>query len=826
MKKETLFVDVLLPLPLKQLFTYSVPDIYHQSVKIGERVVVQFGSRKIYTAIVCSIHTNTPTEYETKDIISVLDSYPIVNESQFKLWNWIAEYYMCSVGEVYKAALPSGLKLESETQVIYNPELNIENVYTSQETLILDFLEKSTISSIQEISNILKRKDILPLIKSLLEKKAIFLEEKLRENYKPKTELYISLHESIQTEERLNEIFEKIKKAPKQASVLTNYINLSGVFLENDICEVSKQALIKESGATSTTIKTLIEKGVFIEYEKLVSRLNESEINVNSVKELSEPQQSAYELIQQGFVETDVVLLHGVTSSGKTEIYIQLIKEQIEKGNQVLYLLPEIALTAQIINRLTAVFGRKVGIYHSKFSDSERVEVYQNVLNENKTESAYQVILGVRSSLFLPFSNLGLIIIDEEHENTYKQYDPAPRYNARDSAIVLAQIHNAKVLLGSATPSVDSYYNSKTGKYKLVELNSRYKDIMMPEIQIVDVIRARKKKEMKSHFTPDLVNQIEDALNNKEQVILFQNRRGFSPYLECEKCGWIPNCPNCDVSLTYHQYQNELVCHYCGFSVRTFKACTKCGSSELNTRGFGTEKIEDDIQILFPQAKVIRMDLDSTRSKHAYEKIISSFESGEVDILIGTQMVSKGLDFDNVSLVGIMNADSMLNYPDFRSFERSFQLMAQVSGRAGRKNKQGKVILQTNNPQHPILLNVIENDYIGMYKSQLLERKNFNYPPYVRLINLSVKHRKSEITDQASAMLSENLRKIFGKRVLGPESPIIGRIQNLYIKNILLKIERQGSFQKAKTLLNTEIENLLSQENFKTVQITIDVDPV
>ncbi|OFX21124.1 MAG: primosomal protein N', partial [Bacteroidetes bacterium GWA2_31_9b] len=736
------------------------------------------------------------------------------------------KYYMCSVGEVYKAALPSGLKLESETQIIYNPEANIENSYTSHETLILDFLEKRTISSIQELSNFLKRKDILPLIKTLLEKKAIFLEEKLRENYKPKTELYISLHESIQTEERLNEIFGKLKKATKQEVVLTNYINLSGAFLESNISEVSKQTLIKSSGATSTTIKTLIEKNIFIEYEKLVSRLNETEINGNSVKKLSEPQQEAYELIQQGFAETDVVLLHGVTSSGKTEIYIQLIKEQIEKGKQVLYLLPEIALTAQIINRLTAVFGRKVGIYHSKFSDSERVEVYQNVLNENKTESAYQVILGVRSSLFLPFSKLGLIIIDEEHENTYKQYDPAPRYNARDSAIVLAQIHNAKVLLGSATPSVDSYYNAKTEKYKLVELNSRFKDIMMPDIQIVDVIRARKKKEMKSHFTPELVNQIENALNNKKQVILFQNRRGFSPYLECEKCGWIPNCPNCDVSLTYHQFKNELVCHYCGFSVRTFKACTKCSVEELSTRGFGTEKIEDDIKILFPQAKVIRMDLDSTRSKHAYEKIISSFESGEVDILIGTQMVSKGLDFDNVSLVGIMNADSMLNYPDFRSFERSFQLMAQVSGRAGRKNKQGKVILQTNNPQHPILLNVIENDFIGMYKSQLLERKNFNYPPYVRLINLSIKHRKSEITDQASSMLSENLRKIFGKRVLGPEAPIIGRIQNLYIKNILLKIERQASFQKAKTLLNIEIENLLSQENFKTVQITIDVDPV
>ena len=825
MSKEALYADVILPLPLKQLFTYSVPETQNNSIETGSRVIVQFGARKIYTAIVFSLHYNAPADYKTKEIISILDTEPVVNQNQLKLWQWIAEYYMCSVGEVYKAALPSGLKLESETKVIYNPEYIEETSFNSTETLILDFLEKRNISSIQEISNVLNRKDVLPVIKSLMEKKALILEEKLKENYKPKTETYICLHDSIKTEARLNEIFDSLKKATRQLHTLMAFCKLSGSFINNGTEEVSKKSLLEESESTSAVIKSLVEKKIVVEYEKNISRLGEYGNEIKSIKELTKEQQTAFSSIQDEFNEKNVVLLHGVTSSGKTEIYIHLIKEQIDKGKQVLYLLPEIALTTQIINRLTSVFGNKVGVYHSKFSDSERVEVYQNILNPGR-EKSYKVILGVRSSLFLPFSNLGLIIVDEEHENTYKQYDPAPRYNARDSALVLAQIHQAKVLLGSATPSVESYFNSKNGKYGLVELTSRYLDILLPGIQIIDVLRAKRKKEMKSHFSPELVEGIKDALDKNEQVILFQNRRGFAPYLECESCGWIPNCPNCDVSLTYHQHTKELVCHYCGFSVRTYKACKACGNTELITRGFGTEKIEDDIRILFPEAKVIRMDLDSTRSKYAYEKIISGFESGEIDILIGTQMVSKGLDFDNVCLVGIMNADNMLNYPDFRSFERSYQIMAQVSGRAGRKNKQGNVILQTYNPQHPVLQFVLNNDYQGMYKSELVERKNFNYPPFVRLITISIKHKNIEISNKASFLLAENLKKVFGKRVLGPEAPIVGRIQNLYIKNILLKVEKQSSFQRAKERLNAEIENLLGTENFKSVQIIIDVDPV
>ena len=708
MSNQQNFVDVILPLPLKQLFTYGIPGNLLNEIKVGKRVIVQFGSRKIYTAIVYSIHQNAPKEYQTKDIVSVLDENPIANEQQLKLWQWIAKYYMCSVGEVFKAALPSGLKLESETKVIYNPQDIDQKKFNSTETLVLDFLADKNIASITEISSALNRKDSLPVIKSLLDKKAVILEEKLRENYKPKTESYIKLDNSITTKSQLNEIFDSLSRAPKQLHILMSYIKLSGSFMNSKTIDVSKKQLIEDSKSSSAIIKSLVERNILSEYDKTISRLNESVVDQIEIKELSEAQQKAHDEIKEQYKEKNVVLLHGVTSSGKTEIYIHLIKEQIEKGKQVLYLLPEIALTAQIINRLKSVFGNRVGIYHSKFSDSERVEVYQNILKQD-TEKKYDVILGVRSSLFLPYSNLGLIIVDEEHENTYKQYDPAPRYNARDCSIVLAQMHQAKVLLGTATPSIESYFNSKANKYGLVQLNTRFQNIKLPEIQLVDILRAKKRKEMKSHFSPTLLDGIKDSLAMNEQVILFQNRRGFAPYLECDMCGWIPYCTNCDVSLTYHRHKNELVCHYCGYTIRSPKTCKACGNTAVQTRGFGTQKIEDEIKIFFPEAIVARMDLDSTRSKNAYLNIISGFEDGKIDILIGTQMVSKGLDFDNVSLVGILNADNMLNYPDFRAFERSYQLMAQVSGRAGRKNKQGKVIIQSSNPEHPILQFVLES---------------------------------------------------------------------------------------------------------------------
>jgi len=825
MTNQQYFVDVILPLPLKQLFTYSIPDDLFNSVDIGKRVIVQFGSRKIYTAIVHSIHQKAPKEYKTKDIVSVLDNQPIVNAKQLDLWKWIADYYMCSVGEVFKAALPSGLKLESETKVIYNPESIDQKKFTPTETIILDYLADKNIANINEISNALDRKDSLPIIKSLLEKKAVILEEKLRENFKPKTESYIQLHKSISSESELNEAFEILKRAPKQLHVLMTYIKLSGSFMKKELLDVKKRELTDDSKSSSAIVKSLIDKNILTEYNKTVSRLNGSVAELNEIKELSEAQLNAHDEIIDKFAEKDVVLLQGVTSSGKTEIYIHLIKEQIEKGKQVLYLLPEIALTTQIINRLTSVFGNRVGIYHSKFSDSERVEVYQNILNPDK-EKKYDVILGVRSSLYLPFSNLGLIIVDEEHENTYKQYDPAPRYNARDCSVVLAQMHNAKVLLGTATPSIESYFNAKADKYGLVKLTTRYQNIQLPENHLADILRAKKRKEMKSHFTPALIDSIKESLLMGEQVILFQNRRGFAPYLKCDMCGWIPQCTNCDVSLTYHRHKNELVCHYCGYTVRSPKTCKACGNTAVQTRGFGTEKIEDEIQIFFPEAKVARMDLDSTRKKNAYQTIIGDFESGEIDILIGTQMVSKGLDFDNVSLVGILNADNMLNYPDFRAFERSYQLIAQVSGRAGRKNKQGKVIIQTSNPAHPILQFVLDNKYDEMYKSQLFERKNFKYPPFYRLINISVRHKNKDIADKASHQLGINLRKVFGKRILGPEPPIISRVQNNYIQKIILKVERERSFQKAKQLLDEQIINIQVTDSFKSVHISIDVDPV
>ncbi len=825
MSNTLVFANVILPLPLKQLFTYSIPESLKNQAKAGKRVIVQFGKRKIYAAIVHSVHNNKPKEYKTKDIISVLDDKPIVNDSQLKLWQWIANYYMCSLGEVFKASLPSGLKLESETKVIYNAK-NIKNeTFTSTESLVLDFLEKTNIAKVNDVANALNKKDALPVIKSLIDKKAVILEEKLKESYKPRTETYINLHPSIKTEKQLNKVFDSLKNAPKQLDVVMSFIHLSGKFMKKETADVSRKALIKKSETNHQIIKSLIKKNILTEYEKTASRLEHSKTNSKEAKQLSIAQGQAFQSIQKHFEEKQVVLLHGVTSSGKTEIYIQLIQEQIEKGKQILYLLPEIALTAQIINRLKSVFGNRVGIYHSKFNDGERVEVYQNVLKKDK-DNHYDIILGVRSSLFLPFSNLGLIIVDEEHENTYKQYDPAPRYNARDSAIVLAQIHKAKVLLGTATPSIESYFNSKTGKYGLVELNSRFQEIKLPEIILSDTLRARKKKQMKSHFSPALLDNIKESLENNEQIILFQNRRGFAPFLECDTCGWIPYCSHCDVSMTYHKQHNELVCHYCGYTIDNPKVCKACGNASLSTRGFGTEKIEDEIKIFFPDAKVKRMDLDSTRSKFAYEKIIGGFEQGEIDILIGTQMVSKGLDFDNVALVGILNADNMLNFPDFRAFERSYQLMAQVSGRAGRKNKQGKVIIQTSNPEHQILQYVLDNKYEEMYKSQLFERKNYNYPPFCRLIYISLKHKKAEVVNKSSAHLADNLKKIFGKRVLGPESPVISRVQNMYIKKILIKIERQRSFQKAKQLLEEQIIHLVTMDHFKTIQISIDVDPV
>jgi len=824
---NTLFVDVIMPLAVKGLFTYHVNGAYTDKVDVGKRVIVQFGKKRLYSAIVYRLHHNAPKNYKTKPIDSVLDQQPIINEFQFKLWQWIAEYYMCSIGEVYKAALPSGLKLESETKVLYNPKIEEQQTnLNADETFILEVLKHENVMGLNELAVKTGRKGILPAVNSLMNKKAVLVEEKLKDAYKPRKETYFQLNFPANDQEKMQQIFGDLQKAPKQLEILMNYIQILRARPNQKDTEISKKELLSRSQASPSALEGLIAKDILNSVTREVRRLNEGAPADGSAKKLTIAQSKAMEEIKAGFKDKNVVLLHGVTSSGKTELYIQLMQEQIDQGKQVLYLLPEIALTSQIILRLKTVFGNKVGVYHSKFSDNERVEIYNDLLHTHSEHPKYQVILGVRSSVFLPFSNLGLVIVDEEHENTYKQFDPAPRYNARDASIVLASIHHAKVLLGSATPSVESYFNARNEKYQLVNLHSRYLDIQLPEIVVANILKAQRKKEMSSHFTPELMSYMKEALQNKEQIILFQNRRGFSPYLECETCGWIPECKHCDVSLTYHKRSNKLICHYCGYQQNIPHVCPSCGSNKIITRGFGTEKIEDELEILFPDAKLKRMDMDTTRSRNAYEKIIHAFEEGTIDILVGTQMVSKGLDFDNVNVVGILNADNMLNFPDFRAFERSYQLMAQVSGRAGRKKKRGKVIIQSSKPSHPIITNVINNDYIGMYREQLAERKEFMYPPFYKMIKIILKHKKTDTLNAAANGLTKELQKTFGYRVLGPQDPIVGRIQNYYLKHILIKIEREKSLKKSKEVILNCTQKITELPNNRSLQVLYDVDPL
>lgn len=817
------YIDVILPLPLANHYTYSLTAEYEDVVKIGCRVVVPFGRKKIYTAIVINVHYSAPEAYETKDIIEVLDIEPIVLPSQLRFWEWLASYYLCTLGDVYKAALPSGLKLESETMVVYNPEFVASEPLPEKEQKILDLLSKDTEQCVTQLEKDSEVKNVLSVIKSLLEKEAIFVKEELKRNYKPKTEARVRLTPKTAGEERMKELFNELSRAPKQLAVLMKYVELSGYFSgSSSFKEVTKKDLLEKSGATSSILNGLVAKDIFEIYYQEIGRLDKE---LKTTVELNRPnpaQQQAYDSIIKSFNEKNVCLLHGVTSSGKTEIYIHLIEEAIRRGKQVLYLLPEIALTTQITERLKRVFGNRLGIYHSKFPDAERVEIWRKQLGEKN----YDIILGVRSSIFLPFRNLGLVIVDEEHENTYKQYDPAPRYHARSSAIMLASMFGAKTLLGTATPSVESYYNAETGKYGLVELKERYKDIQLPEIQTVDIQELIRKKRMNGHFSPALLGEMKKALEKKEQVILFQNRRGFAPMIECHTCGWVPKCKNCDVSLTYHKGIGQLTCHYCGYTIPIPASCPACGEVDLRNRGFGTEKIEDDIKQIFPEANVARMDLDTTRTRTAYEKIIADFEQGKTDILIGTQMVSKGLDFDHVSVVGILNADTMLNYPDFRSYERAFQLMAQVSGRAGRKNKQGLVVLQTKSVDHAIIHQVMTNDYNGMYVAQLAERQLFRYPPYFRLVYVYLKNRNADLLEVMAHTMAEKLRAVFGNRILGPDKPPVSRIQTLYIKKIVVKIETGASMVKVREQLLRVQREMIEDERFRSLIVYYDVDPM
>lgn len=816
------YVDVILPLPLPKSFTYALPDEGADQVQPGCRVVVPFGRKKFYTAIVCNVHYYAPADYEVKEISTVLDASPILLPRQFKFWQWLADYYLCTQGDVYKAALPSGLKLESETIVEYNPDFEAEGPLPEREQKILDRLSVEPEQSVTKLEKETGIKNILPVIKSLLDKEALFVKEEMRRTYKPKTETRVRLAAEAAGEECLKELFDELARAPKQLALLMKYIELSGVLGSASLKEVGKKELLKRAGVSPAVFNGLVDKRVFEVYQQEIGRLNALPGKTAELNPLNEFQQHAYEEVVRSFREKNVTLLNGVTSSGKTEIYIHLIDDTLRAGKQVLYLLPEIALTTQITERLKRVFGSRLGIYHSKFPDAERVEIWQKQL----TDKGYDIILGVRSSVFLPFRNLGLIIVDEEHENTYKQQDPAPRYHARSAAIVLAAMYGAKTLLGTATPSVETWHNATTGKYGLVQLKERYKEIQMPEIIPVDIKELHRKKRMAGPFSPLLLQYMREALDQKEQVILFQNRRGFAPMIECRTCGWVPKCKNCDVSLTYHKGINQLTCHYCGYTYQLPRSCPACESVELVNRGFGTEKIEDDIKVIYPEASVARMDLDTTRTRAAYEKIIADFEQGKTDILIGTQMVSKGLDFDHVSVVGILNADTMMNYPDFRSYERAFQLMAQVAGRAGRKNKRGRVVLQTKSIDHPMIRQVMENDFEGMVAHELSERQMFHYPPYYRMVYVYLKNRNEALLDQMARTMADKLRAVFGQRVLGPDKPPVARIQTLYIRKIIVKIEQNAPMNRARELLVQVQREMVEDDRFKSLIVYYDVDPM
>jgi len=823
--RTTLFVNVLLPLPVAGYFTYRVPFDLNESVEAGKRVVVQFGKKKVYTALIHSISETAPL-VETKYILGVLDLSPIANQFQFKLWEWIASYYCCTVGEVMNAALPAALKLASESKIRIVPGVELSTkILSEKEYNLLRALKENGALSITDASRFADLVKIIPRIHNLIEKGYIVTEEEIHERFTPKTLSFIKLTDAYNNEEQLQQLYDKLeKKAPKQLDLLIEYIQLSKVMSNNPV-EVSRKELFVRIDDAASKFKALERKGVFEEYDKEISRLNyrKATHSTDSI-ELTPEQQRAFTEIAASFNNKNATLLHGVTSSGKTEIYIKLIRQMLDEGKQVLYLLPEIALTTQIINRLQKYFGNDVGVYHSRYNENERVEIWQHVAGTGS--QTFKILLGARSAMFLPFNNLGLIIIDEEHDASYKQYDPAPRYNARDAAVFLASMHNAKVLLGSATPAVESFYNASLGKYGYTSLTERFGGLLLPQVKLVNLKEEHSKKTMQSIFSSVLIREVEAALATNEQVILFQNRRGFSLHIDCDNCNWIPHCVQCDVSLVYHKKQNQLRCHYCGYTTRIPDKCPDCGHTHLVMKGFGTEKIEEELSLIFPKARIARMDLDTTRSRFAHQKLIAAFEERKVDILVGTQMVTKGLDFDNVSLVGILNADSLLSYPDFRAFERGFQLMAQVAGRAGRKNKQGKVMIQAFNPSHPILGMVLHHNYEAMYQSQMIERDKFNYPPFCRIVQLSLRHVSADLINKAADELAKTLRGLFGKRVLGPEYPNVSRIRNQYLKNILLKFEKGIPLPKAKDEIKKAIMKLNAHPDYKSVRVIIDVDPM
>ena len=748
-----MFADIILPLPLDGVFTYSVPQSLEGQVKRGVRVLVPLGRNKTYVGIISEVHDKKPEGYQTKDILQILDSSPILLDAQLHLWQWIADYYMSPIGEVFKAAFPAGLKAE--------------------------------------------------------------------DGYRPRTETYIELSQKFRNEAAIHVALNMLQRASKQLTAFIDYLALSG-WDKNEPQEITRDELLNQ-GHSLPTLAALVKRGLLQTYEREVGRLNlGGEPCFEKIKPLSQVQQDAFNKIQFSFLKKNVTLLHGVTSSGKTEIYIHLIRQTLEQKKQVLYLLPEIALTVQMMERLQRVFGNRLGIYHSKYSDAERVEIWQKQLSTHP----YDVILGARSAVFLPFQNLGLVIVDEEHETSYKQQDPMPRYHARSAAIMLAQMFGAKTLLGTATPSLETYHNAKTGKFGIVELFQRYQGIELPEIQIVDIKDLQHRKMMNGPFSPILLSKVREALERGEQVILFQNRRGYAPVVECKQCGWVPHCQHCDVSLTFHRHLNQLSCHYCGYTYQVPTECPNCGCIHLQTRGYGTEKIEAEVHDIFPEARIARMDLDTTRSRQAYERIIGDFSSGRTNLLIGTQMISKGLDFDKVSVVGILNADSMLNYPDFRAYEHAFMMMSQVGGRAGRRGKRGLVILQTKSPELPLIQQVVHNDYAAFYRLLIAERQQFKYPPFYRLIYVFLKHRDDRTVETASIEMISRLRQWFGARALGPDKPSVSKVKSLSIRKLVLKFEPGINMSEVRKYLALAQQQMLQDKRYSSLQIYFDVDPL
>jgi primosomal protein N' (replication factor Y) len=825
-ERLTLFADVILPVPIHQAFTYRIPFDLNDYVQFGQRVIVPFGKNKLITGIIVRIHEEIPSVYQAKYIEHLLDDSAIITPQQFEIWKWISSYYMAPIGDVMNAALPSNFKLSSETKIVIHPEFdpNLDRL-DDRDAKIIEALEINEEVDLKELSEIVGVKTIQPLIKKLIERRVVATKEEIANRYTPKTILCVSIQPIYQDDNALQELMEDLEQSSRNAKQLEALLILIKESMDEGGMHIPipKKKLI-EKGVSASALNTL-EKNDIISYERFkIDRLLSNQKVKQPFKELTEAQQNSYQEINHCFEKHSVTLLHGVTGSGKTEVYVQLIQDYLEQGKQILFLLPEIALTTQLIQRLSSYFGDLVGVYHSRFNQNERVEIWNKVLNNDA--SNYRIILGARSAVFLPFQNLGLIIVDEEHESSFKQYDPSPRYNARDASIILGHHHKAKVLLGTATPAMETYYNAQNGKFGLVELMERYKGLRLPEIQCADLKQERSQKESQSHFSGFLIDEMRHALNKGEQIILFQNRRGYTPLWSCEICSWTPKCKNCDVSLTYHKHGNVLKCHYCSHTNAPIGSCPACGSNRLKMIGFGTEKVEDELSLVFPERVIKRLDLDTTRSKNAYEEILDDFENRRIDILIGTQMVSKGLDFDNVSLVGILDADMLLKRPDFRAYERSFQLMSQVAGRAGRKEKRGKVIIQTRDPDHWVIKLVEQHDFITFYKNEIIERENYFYPPFYKLITLTLKHKDEPVVEKASFELAKLLRETFKERVLGPEFPIIKRIQNQFLKEIKLKIERTASDKKVKERITALLHEFYSKPINRVVKVVVDVDPL